>query len=147
MSDTFRIAHLESIHVTATADTVLSDANKLEGLKTFNPTTSTTLQEMKHLNSEGFSRWVPTWQSAAGTLAGECVKASATQAVLANAVANGTPVYIHCIDVPDAPSGQRKGTRYRCFLESSEAPHEAGALVTFNCPFKVDGKPVDLLAT
>jgi hypothetical protein len=101
---------------------------------------------MKHLNSEGFSRWTPTWQSAAGTLAGECIKGSATQQVLANAVKTSTAVYIHCIDAPEAATGERKGTRYKVFIESSEAPHEAGALVTFNYPVKVDGKPADILA-
>ena len=144
---TSRIAHLEAIHITATADTPLSAATKLEGLKTFNPSTAVTLQETKHLNSEGFSEWEPVWKTASCTLAGECKVGSATQTVLSNALRNGTAVYVSCIDNPEAASGERKGTRYKLHIESGEEPHEAGALVTFNYPCKVSGKPVDIITT
>jgi hypothetical protein len=142
----YRVAHVEAIHVTAAAGTALTNANKLEGLKSFPVTTATTLVEQQHLNSDGWSRHVPTWKSASGSLSGEVKAGSATQAILQTADDNSTPFFVHVIENASAAPGAKMGRRYEMVIESSEEPHEAGGLVTFNYSVKVNGPPVDILA-
>lgn len=142
----YRVAYLDSIHVTTSPSTALTDANQIEDLKTFTVTIANKTVEVQRI-AKVWSRWVPTGQSASGTLAGTCVKGSATQALLKAAVLNMSYIYVHCIDDADAASGDQKGTMYRLLLESSEEPHGAGEVITFSYPFKVDDAPVPILAT
>ena len=143
----FQIAHLDDIHVTAASGTALSSANKLEALKSCSFTTSVEHVELKHLNSvDGWSNHEAVWSSATGTLAGEAKKDSETQQVLADALENRTPFYVHLITNAAATTGEKKGKRYHVSIESGEEPREAGALVTFSYSLKVKGKPVDILS-
>src|SRR5690242_13744556 len=146
MSD-YKIAHIDSIHITTTSGATLSDSNKLDGLKTFSVSISTENVELKHLNnSEGWSDFEPVWSSGSANLEGEAKKDSVTQQVLVEALTNRTPFYVHVIDNPTATTGEKMGTRYYLSIESGEEPREAGALVTFSYSCKVKGQPVDILA-
>lgn len=142
----YRVAQLDAIHVTAAANTTLTEANKLRGLKSFPVTESTEWAELKHHNSDGWSRWAPVWHSASGSLSGEVIKGSETQLVMETAQKNDTSFFVHVIENAAATVGQVKGKRYELVIESKEKPHEAGALVTFNYPVKVQGPPIDIVA-
>lgn len=138
-----RVAHLDSIHVTATAAEALTAANKIEGLKTFSFTTTTEQTELKHLNSDGWSRHKAVWKSGSGSFAGEVLKGSATQAALEAAEASGAPFFVHVIEDSTATAGSQ-GKRYEFVIESSEQPREAGVLRTFSYSVKLNGPPVPI---
>jgi hypothetical protein len=144
----YKLSHLDDIHVTATADAPLSDANKLEGLKTCSFSRTNEHAELKHIgNSDGWSDFEALWSSMSGTLAGDVKVGSASQKVLVDALEGRTPFYLHLIDNAGAASGQRMGRRLYLTIESGEEPREAGSLVTFSFAVKVKGKPADILAS
>jgi hypothetical protein len=141
MPSDFTVAHLEDIHVTATASEALSDTNKLEGLKSFPLTITTELSELKHLNSDGWSRYKAVWKTGSGSFAGDVLKGSATQAVLDAAEASGDSIFVHCIEDSTAVAGSQ-GKRYEFVIESAEKPREAGVLRSFSYSVKLNGPPV-----
>jgi len=146
MSD-YKLSHLDDIHVTAAANTPLSDSNKIEALKTCTFTRTNEHAELKHLNNaDGFSDFEALWSSMSGTLAGDVKPGSASQKVLSDALENRAPFYLHLIDNASASAGQRMGRVMCLTIESGEEPREAGALVTFSYSVKVKGKPTPIIA-
>ena len=144
---TYATAQLDEIHVTPTEATALSDATRLDGLKSFKHTVTQTLEELKLLNQgDNWRRQVPTDRAGSGSLEGYVVKDSTVQATIKTAIETGAPIYVTAIDNKAAAVGQQKGTRYCFYIESSEKPREAGNTITFNYPLKQHGPPVAVMA-
>ncbi|PTL79090.1 hypothetical protein [Vitiosangium sp. GDMCC 1.1324] len=139
----FVISHKVPIHITATADEALSDANKLEAGTKFGVTDTDEFEEEKFLNSPGYSENVPVWSSLSGSIEGKRKTGSATQEVMANAKKTRTPFFIHVISNPTAAAGS-KGLRYEVYAESDEKNFEAGTAQSFNYPLKFNGAPVPI---
>ncbi|WP_224364227.1 phage tail tube protein [Hyalangium versicolor] len=140
MSDEYHLAHLDDIHVTATADEELSESNKLEALRSFKLTETTEQVEQKFLNSDGWTRNTPTFKSASGTFSGDVKKNSDSQAVLVNANRNRRSFFVTVIKSSTASAGSR-GERWELVIESAEDPREAGQLVTYSYSVKANGAP------
>ncbi|QRK06047.1 hypothetical protein JQX13_38875 [Archangium violaceum] len=135
------ITHKVPIHITAEPDEVLADANKLEAGSSFSITDATEFEELKHLNSDGYTENVPVWSNITGTIAGTRKSGSATQAVMETARKAKESFFIHVVENPTAVAGS-KGQRYEVFIESDEKNFEAGTTLKFNYPLKFKGGPV-----
>lgn len=137
----YTITHQVPIHVTATAEEVLAAANKVESATAFSVTDTTEFEELKHLNSDGYSENVAVWSTLSGTISGTRKAGSATQAVMETARKSKTPFFIHVLENPTATAGS-KGWRYEVLIESDEKAFEAGTALKFNYPLKFNGAPV-----
>lgn len=133
--------HSVPIHVTALADDVLDDDNKLQGGTKFNVTDTAVFEETKHLNSGGYSGQVPVWNTLTGSIDGDRITGDASQDVIFDAFKNRTAFYIHVLENPSASAGS-KGLRYKAFAETHPREFEAGAKLKFSVPLKFDGAPV-----
>jgi hypothetical protein len=137
----YTVAHTVPIHVTATEAEVLSAANKVDAATAFSVTDTTEFEELKHLNSDGYTENVAVWSSLSGTISGTRKADSATQAVMETARKAKAPFYIHVLTSPTATAGSR-GLRYTVLIESDENNFEAGTTLKFNYPLKFSGAPV-----
>jgi hypothetical protein len=128
------------IHVTAAADTVLSDANKIEGIRELSFPESTTLNEEQYLNDAGVDTYTPVRSQISWSMSGDVKMTSATQGVLRDANDNKTAFYVHVLTDPEADAGEQ-GKRYKCFVESYEAPLSAAEVIKLSASGKVSGAP------
>jgi hypothetical protein len=140
------VAHEVPIHLTPLSSTTLADANKVEETTTFSVSIASEQVERKNLNSDGWTKVSSVWRSGSGSMDGNVVHASATQATMQAANLAGTAAYVHVIHTPAATVGLEKGTLYKVKFESYEESSEAGGLKTFTASFKLDGAPTSILA-
>jgi hypothetical protein len=136
------INHKVPIHVTAAADTVLSDANKLEAATAFSVTEEDEFEEEKFLNSDGYSEKTIVWSAlTGGSISGSRRPGSVTQEVIETARTSKTPFYIHVLLDPTATAGNQ-GYRYKAFVQSDPKNFEAGTLLKFDWALEFSGPPV-----
>ncbi len=129
------------IHITAAPETALSSANKIDGIRELSFPESTTLNEEQYLNDEGVDTYTPVRSNISWSMSGDLKKTSTTQGIIRTAKDNKTAFYVHVVTDPDAADGS-KGYRYKCFVESYEAPLNASEVVKLSASGKVSGAAV-----